>query len=107
MIKKILLYLIRTFHVLLCIAALLAPYLTNNKLYLSIFIIYYIGVVTLWHIFGKCFLNDIENSLDIKGASNNSYITNLFSNILGSHTKILFSLIPMINTFVCLYKINF
>jgi hypothetical protein len=99
-------YILQLFHVLLCIFAFVAPYLTNNNLYLSILIFYYAMVLTIWHVNGKCFLTDIENYL--KGETNpqESYVTNLFSNILGKHTKKIFSIVPLINTTICLYKIN-
>ena len=100
-------YLIQIFHVLLCLFALVAPYLTNNNLYLSILIFYYIFVVTLWHINGNCFLTDIENHLKGEKNPKESYVTNFFSNILGNHTKTIFSTVPLINTTMCLYKINY
>ena len=99
-------YSLQIFHVLLCIFALVAPYLTNNNLYLSILIFYYALVLTIWHVNGKCFLTDIENYLKGERDSEESYVTNIFSNILGSYTKTIFSSVPLINTTVCLYKIH-
>lgn len=104
--KTVLLYTIQLFHVLLCIFALIAPFITNDAFYLSLFIVYYVGVVTLWHIFGNCFITDIEHRLEGKKNQKSSYVSDLAANILGSHTKIVFSLVPLINTIVCLYKIN-
>ena len=104
--KLILLYIIQLFHALLCIAALLAPYFTSNVLYLSILIFYYISVVSLWNIFGKCFITNIENNLADKSQTHDSYISSLASNLFGSHTKLVFSIIPLFNTLVCLLKIN-
>jgi hypothetical protein len=104
--KKALLHFIQAFHVLICIFALIAPFITNDAFYLSLFIVYYIGGVTLWHIFGNCFITDIEHRLEGKKNPKSSYISDLAANILGSHTKIVFSLVPLINTIVCLYKIN-
>lgn len=104
--KKVLLYFIYVFHALLCIFALIAPFITNNAFYLSLFIVYYVGVLTLWHIFGNCFITDIEHMLEGKKNPKSSYISDLAFNILGSHTKTVFSLVPLMNTIVCLYKIN-
>jgi len=99
-------YSIQLFHSLLCIFALIAPYITNNNLYLSGFIFYYALVLTIWNINGRCFLTDIENEFKGEKGSKESYVTNLFSNILGKHTTSVFSAVPLINTTVCLYKIN-
>ena len=98
---------IQLFHVLLCVFALIVPYFTNNTRYLSCFILYYAMVLTLWHINGGCFLTDIENELKGEKESKKSYVSNLFSNILGKHTNTAISIVPLINTAVCLYKINF
>jgi len=98
-------YLIQLFHTLLCIVITIAPYLTNNIFYLSCLILYYTIVLTIWNVNGRCFLTDIENKL--KGDnSKESFVTNLFANIFGKSTKIIFSYVPLINTVVCLYKIN-
>lgn len=99
-------YFIQTFHSLLCIFALIAPYLTNNIFYLSCLIFYYAMVLTMWHVNGRCFLTDIENKFRGEGNSKESYVTNLFSKLLGKHTKTVFSIVPIVNTTVCLYKIN-
>ena len=99
-------YLIQLFHTLLCIVTTIAPYLTNNIFYLSCLILYYTSVLTIWHVNGRCFLTDIENELKGEKDSKESYVTNLFANIFGKSTKIVFSYIPLINTVVCLYKIN-
>lgn len=99
-------YIIQTIHSLLCIFALIAPYLTNNIFYLSCLIFYYAMVLTIWHVNGRCFLTDIENKFRGETNSKESYVTNLFSNILGKYTKTVFSFVPIVNTTVCLYKIN-
>jgi len=99
-------YFIQIFHSLLCVFALIAPYLTNNIFYLSCLIFYYAMVLTVWHVNGRCFLTDIENKFRGESNSKESYVTNLFSNILGKYTKTVFSLVPVVNTTVCLYKIN-
>jgi hypothetical protein len=100
-------YFIQTLHSLLCIFALIAPYLTNNIFYLSCLIFYYAMVLTIWHVNDRCFLTNIENNFRGEANSKESYVTNLFSNILGKYTKTVFSLVPIVNTTVCLYKINF
>ena len=105
-INNLIAYFIQSFHSLLCIFALIAPYLTNNKFYLSCLIFYYAMVLTMWHVNGRCCLTDIENKFRGEENSKESYVTNLFSNILGKHTKTIFSFVPIINTTVCLYRIN-
>jgi len=104
--KLILLYIIQALHILICVIALLAPYLSNNVLFLSICIFYYISIVSLWNIFGKCFLTVIENKIAGKNPSSNSCVSSLVSRLFGSHTEVLFSVIPLFNTIVCLLKIN-
>ena len=99
-------FFLKAFHVALCLFALIGPYITNNAFYLSLFILYYVSVLTLWHIFGNCFITNIENMLDGKTESKESYVTNLFTLVLGKYTRLVFSLVPIINTIVCLYKIN-
>jgi hypothetical protein len=103
---KLLLNTIILIHILLCIAALVAPYLTNNILYLSIFIFFYISVVSLWNSFGNCFITKIENHLSGEKGSSNSYISNLASRLFGSYTKLVFSFVVWFNTLVCIFKIN-
>jgi hypothetical protein len=98
--------LIQIFHFSLCIFALTAPYLTNNNFYLICLIFYYVMVLTIWNINGRCFLTDMENELNGEQNSKESYVTSAFSTILGKRTKTVFSLVPLINTTVCLYKIN-
>lgn len=56
-------WIIRIFHFLLCTFALIAPYLTNNRVYLSFFIFYYVSVLTGWSINGSCFITDLEKNL--------------------------------------------
>jgi len=99
-------YSIQLFHLLLCVFAFIAPYLTNNTLYLSCFIFYYAIVLTLWYINGGCFITNIENELKEEKYSKKSYVSNLFSNILGKHTKTVIAIVPLLNITVCLYKIN-
>jgi len=103
--KKCLLHFIQLFHVLLCILALIGPFITNNIYYLSLFIVYYVAIVTQWHMFGNCFITDIEYILEPKKNHKVSYVTKLVSNVLGSYTKSVFSLVPLMNTIVCLYKL--
>ena len=99
---------IRVFHFLLCVFALIAPYLTNNHIYLSLFIFYYVCVLTGWSINGCCFITNIEHNLIGKERLKKSYINNLFCKTFKKkYRQPILLTVPLINTAVCLYKINF
>jgi len=100
-------WIIRIFHFLLCTFALIAPYLTNNRVYLSFFIFYYVSVLTGWSINGSCFITDLEKNLIGKENLEKSYINNLFCKTFKKeYRQPLLLIFPLINTTVCLYKIN-
>jgi hypothetical protein len=105
-INKFLSFFIKFLHTIITLIVFAGPYITNNIFYLSCFIFCYIFIVTLWYLFGQCFITIIENILDGNKDSNNSFVVNEFSLLFGSYTKIIFGLFPLINTMVCLYKIN-
>jgi peroxiredoxin len=63
-------------------------------------------ILTIWHIYGKCFISDIEKYLKDETTTNEDYVINLFSIALGKHTRQIISTVPLLNTAVCLYKIN-
>jgi hypothetical protein len=98
---------IQIFHVVLCVFALIAPYITDNRTYLSLFIVYYVSIVTLWHVHGNCCITDLENKWGGNKDTTPSYVFELTSKVLGDDTNTVFSFVPLVNTIVCLYKINY
>jgi len=111
-IKFILELIIKSIHLLLSFLAAFGPFITNNIKFLSLLIVYYITVLTVWYIFGYCCCSIIEEKLDGSLKNNKkSFISDMFENIIGkTNSNILQAIImltPFFNTLFCLYKINY
>lgn len=112
--KDILGLTIKIIHLLISVVAAFGPYLTNNIKVLSLLIIYYISVVTVWYVYGYCCCTTIEKKLEtnaVKG-DKKSFIATMFENMIGKSNGeniayFTISFIPLVNTLVCLYKINY
>jgi hypothetical protein len=110
--KFILGLIVKTIHLLLSFLAAFGPFITNNISFLTLLIIYYITVVTLWYVFGYCCCNTLEEKLDGSTKNNKkSFISDMFENMIGkTNSNIIQAIIiftPFFNTLVCLYKINY
>ena len=110
--KFILGLIVKTIHLLLTFLAAFGPFITNNIRFLTLLIIYYITVVTLWYVFGYCCCSTIEEKLDGSTKNNKkSFISDMFENMIGkTNSNIIQAIIiftPFFNTLVCLYKINY
>ena len=74
-------------------------------------IAYYVFIVTLWYLYGHCFLTTIEKYLENDNSKpKQSFISKMFIDVFGPSSEIviyyILSLIPLFNTIVCLIKIN-
>jgi hypothetical protein len=105
-------FIVITLHIIYSIVVSIGPYLTNNIVILSLFIINNTGIILLWYLVGHCFLTDLENYLlDIKKVTKNedNFITKIFIRFFGENSKkfvvFFLAILPFINTCVCVYKI--
>lgn len=108
-INLILSYILKTLHSILIAVALIGPYVTNNKTYLSWFLFYFIALLTMWYINGHCFITDWEKYLDgdtTNNDNNKSFITEFLESFIPFDLHNALSTIPLINSIVCLLKIN-
>ena len=114
--KFILGLILKTIHLLVAFLAAFGPFITNNVRFLSLLILYYITVVTVWYVFGYCCCNTLEEILDGSTKNNNknskkSFISDMFENMIGKTNsniiQVIIILTPFFNTVFCLYKINY
>jgi hypothetical protein len=110
--KFILGLIVKTIHLLLSFLAAFGPFMTNNIIFLSLLILYYITLVTVWYVFGYCCCNILEEILDGSTKNNKrSFISDMFENMIGKTNSNIIQLIiiftPFFNTLFCLYKINY
>jgi hypothetical protein len=110
--KFILGLILKTIHLLVAFLAAFGPFITNNIIFLSLFILYYITLVTVWYVFGYCCCNTLEEILDGSTKNNKkSFISDMFENMIGkTNSNIIQAIIiftPFFNTLFCLYKINY
>lgn len=98
-------YALLLIHAIVSIVVFIGPYVTKNKIFLRIFIFYYVAILTMWHMNGRCLVTDLENWLTGKKHSKKSAVTDLFKSLFGKYTETVFSMTPLINTAVCLYKL--
>jgi hypothetical protein len=111
--KFILGLIVKTIHLLLSFFAAFGPFITNNIIFLTLLIIYYIALVTGWYAFGYCCCSTIEEKLDgsLKNNNKKSFISDMFENIIGKNNsniiKAIMIFTPFFNTLFCLYKINY
>lgn len=111
-IRTILLWTIKTLHLIQSITFLVGPYITSNVIVLSFLIIGYMLLVTLWYLYGHCIFTPIEQFLDgssekYKDGNIKSFIGSHLEKIIGNEKIILYftTFVPMVNTIVALYKI--
>jgi hypothetical protein len=98
-------YVLLLIHAIVSIVVFIGPYVTKNKLFLRSLILYYVAILTMWHMNGRCIWTDFENTLNGKKHSKKSAVTDLFKSLFGKYTETIFSMTPLINTAVCLYKL--
>ena len=116
MIKKIVVLLLKTLHILYVLFSLIAPYIFNDIRILLFLILLYILTLAQWYIFDKCLLTNIEDwlsdkkTLKYKDGSDKSFITILLEknfNISEKSSYYFFTMIPIINGIVCIVKIYY
>jgi len=116
MIKKILVFLLKTLHVLYVIFSIVAPYIFNDIRILLFLILLYILTLAQWYIFNKCLLTNIEDwlsdtkTIKYKNGSDKSFMSVfLQQNFHLSEKNIfyLFTMIPIINGIACIIKIYY
>lgn len=111
--KKIIGITMYIFHFIAFIVVLIGPYITNNVFYLSILIFINILILYLWYTFGECLFSIIEEKLldtnyRTKDGTRKSFIAVIFEKIVPDEniTKNMSTLYLVINSTVCLWKIN-
>ena len=116
MIKKILVLLLKTLHVLYVIFSIVAPYIFNDIRILLFLILLYILTLAQWHIFNKCLLTNIEDwlsdakTIKYKDGSDKSFMSIFLQQTFHLNEKniyYLFTSIPIINSIVCIIKIYY
>jgi hypothetical protein len=116
MIKKLLLYLLKTLHVLYVIFSIIAPYIFNDIRILLFLILLYILTLAQWYIFNRCLLTNIEDwlsdikTIKYKDGSDKSFMSVYLQtnfNISEKTIFYLFTLIPIINGIFCIIKIYY
>jgi hypothetical protein len=116
MIKKILVLLLKTLHVLYIIFTIIAPYIFSDIRILLFLILLYILTLAQWYIFDRCLLTNIEDwlsekkTIKYKDGSDKSFMTiYLQKNFHISERSVyyLFTMIPIINGIVCVIKIYY
>lgn len=116
MIKKILVLLLKTLHVLYVIFSLIAPYIFNDIKMLLFLIFLYILTLAQWYIFNKCLLTGIEYKLSdnktnkYKDGTDKSFMTVFLEenfNLDETTVYYFFTMIPIINGIVCIIKIYY
>lgn len=116
MLNKILSYIIRILHIVYLILSIIGPYIFNDIKILILFVIIYIFTITQWYLFNTCLLTDIEYKLTnekktkYKDGSEKSFMVYFFEKNFNINEKVLFyifTLIPVFNSIVCLFKIYY
>jgi hypothetical protein len=113
MLNIVLLYLVKIIHLLMMCFILFGPYVSNHPLWLMSIIWFNMGVVSMWYIYGYCFITDIENFLrppeEIDPSQTKSFITTTVETYLPFLNKTLIekiiSSIPCMVTCICLVKL--
>jgi hypothetical protein len=114
LIKVILSYILKFFHILFTIIAFIGPIMTNNVIVLAVIFVLNSFILFCWLIHdGVCFLSPIEQILD---GVNYKYSNGLTKNFIAVCldkifknelvTFILITIIPVINILIILYKIT-
>jgi hypothetical protein len=116
MLKKILSIIIKIIHAIYFIFVLIGPYIFNDIRILLILIFFYVITITQWYLFNRCLLTDIEDSLAkttslyYKDGKPKSFITGFIQEKLNMSEEVagmILTLIPVINSIVCLIKIYY
>ena len=120
------LYLLKFLHLCLLAFVFIGPFFLN-KFWLLVLILYNIYVVTCWYILGQCLLTPFEESLqkavdkydsskktdkskektDEKKSFISIFLEKQFPNISKNTIKNMFSIAPMMSTFVCLVRLRY
>jgi hypothetical protein len=105
-------YSIKLIHIIIALYVYLFVFYTNNKLQLSILILFIYMVTLQWYLIGNCFLSNIENLFsdnNIKLKNNKEYsfflkpLINLFGENCAHYST---TCAPLIILLIALYKIN-
>lgn len=114
LIKVILSFILKFFHIIFIIIAFIGPVMTNNVVVLAFLCVLNAFVLFCWLINdGVCFLSPIEQTLD---NVNYKYSNGLSKNFIAVHldkffkneffTFIIITTIPVVNILMILYKIT-
>jgi hypothetical protein len=114
LIKVILSYIIKFFHILFTIIAFIGPIVTNNVLVLAVLFVVNAFVLFCWVINGGvCFLSPLEQNLDgVNYKYSNGVTKNFIAVCLDKIFKneiltfIIITIIPVINILIIIYKIT-
>ena len=114
LIKVILSYILKFFHILFTIIAFIGPIITNNVLVLAFLLIVNAFVLFCWLINGGvCFLSPLEQNLDgVAYKYSNGITKNFIAVCLDKFFKneiltlIIITIIPVINILIIIYKIT-
>lgn len=111
----VLLYLLRLVHLIIMCYVLFGPFLSNHPLWLMTIILINMGIVSLWYIYGYCFMTDLENYVcpppidQVENESKNSFITTFVETWLPFLDKkfiqVVISALPAFLTLFCLIKL--
>jgi hypothetical protein len=114
LIKVILSYILKFFHILFTIIAFVGPIITNNILVLAFLFVVNLSVLLCWFINGGvCFLSPLEQNLDgVNYKYSNGITKNFIAVCLEKFLKnefltfILITIIPIVNILIIIYKIT-
>ena len=114
LIKVILSYILKFFHILFTIIAFIGPIVTNNVLVLAVLFVVNAFVLFCWVINGGvCFLSPLEQNLDgVNYKYSNGVTKNFIAVCLDKIFKneiltfIIITIIPVINILIIIYKIT-
>ena len=112
----VLLYLLRLVHLIIMCYVLFGPFLSNHPLWLMSIILINMGIVSLWYIYGYCFMTDLENYVCPplpkqveENVSNQSFISIFVETWLPFLDKriiqLIISALPAFLTLFCLIKL--
>jgi hypothetical protein len=114
LIKVILSYILKFFHILFTIIAFIGPIMTNNIIVLAFIFVLNSFILFCWLIHdGVCFLSPLEQKLDdVNYRYSNGLTKNFIAVCLDKVFKnelitfILITIIPVVNILIILYKIT-
>jgi hypothetical protein len=114
LIKVILSYILKFFHILFTIIAFIGPIMTNNIIGLAFMFVLNSLILFCWFIHdGVCFLSPIEQKLDdVNYKYSNGLTKNFIAVCLDKFFKnehftfIIITIIPLLNILIILYKMS-